>query len=100
MFRSSFASLSIFVVLALSAVGLGGCAVNGSEDNGNEETDVSSIATTPAEGIVAPQMMGYVPRVTRADLRAAGASCAGNLCTLSGRSWDCTGGGLCSQIAR
>jgi len=85
------------VVLALSA-GLGGCAVNGSEDN--EESDVSTVATTPAEGIVAPQMMGYVPRVSRADLREAGASCAGNLCTLNGRSWDCSGGGFCSQIAR
>jgi hypothetical protein len=40
----------------------------------------------------------YTPKVTKADIVAGGGSCAGNLCTINGRMWDCSGGGYCTLI--
>lgn len=40
----------------------------------------------------------YSPRVTKADIKAGGGTCASNLCTINGTMWNCSGGGYCSRI--
>jgi len=73
--------LALVAVVATSA--LVGCARDTSVD---------------VEGAGAAQRMGYVPKVTLADLRAAGARCVGTTCTLNG-VWDCKGGKTCTKVS-
>jgi hypothetical protein len=69
----------------LAAVVLTGCAADAQEP---EPTEVKV-----EEGAVAPK---YDPRITLADLKAAGARCAGTTCELGGHLYECSGGGYCS----
>lgn len=86
-------SLVSFALVLTSAI-LGGCAAE--PDPG--DADETTVEVAASSGDVGPQRLGYVARVTRADIRAGGGSCAGNLCTINGKMWDCTGGGYCSTI--
>jgi len=40
----------------------------------------------------------YVAKITKSDILAGGGRCAGNLCTINGRMYDCTGSGYCTII--
>jgi hypothetical protein len=40
----------------------------------------------------------YAARVSKADIKAGGGTCAGSLCTINGTMWDCSGGGYCTRI--
>ncbi|HEY8079930.1 MAG TPA: hypothetical protein VIF62_37620 [Labilithrix sp.] len=78
---------ALFAVLALSTAA---CAADTEEPDGKEEQ-----APTVQTSEVTPK---YDPRITLADLRAAGAECVGTSCTFGGRSYDCSGGGNCAIV--
>lgn len=80
--------VSLFTLVSLFAVG---CAA---ADEG-EDRPVDTVEAVVEPGNAEP---AYLPRVTRKDLEAAGASCAGDLCSINGQMWDCRGGGYCSRI--
>lgn len=40
----------------------------------------------------------YTAKVTRADIKAGGGRCAGNLCTINGTMWYCSGSGYCQRV--
>jgi hypothetical protein len=89
----------VSTLLVLTTMGLGGCAADPEGGEGDAtEAEISTEIATPSAGEVAPMRIGYVPRVTREDIRSGGGSCAGNLCTINGTMWNCTGGGYCSVI--
>jgi len=87
--KISFASALVFASLAL-----GGCAADAEpSDTDGETADLPTVQTDTTN----PR---YMPRVTKKDIIQGGGKCtASGACDLYG-SWNCSGGGYCSLIAR
>ncbi len=94
--------------LVACSLALGGCAESG-ESGESGESDTSADETKPVVSVdvdgVTPSRLGagrsgYIPRVMLADLKAAGARCIGTHCDYNGGSWDCSGGGYCTNVSR
>ena len=78
-------------LLALTSLGLGGCAADTGPEGDDDAAEMPAIETDTASP-------NYVARVTRKDIQEAGGKCLANgLCTLNG-VWNCAGGGYCSRI--
>jgi hypothetical protein len=91
----------IFAALVPFSFALEGCAAD--SEGGDEETHTEVVTVAPSDGELTPQMLGrrvqfYTANVRRGDIIGGGGTCAGNLCSLGGQTWDCSGGGLCSNI--
>jgi hypothetical protein len=75
----------IFAALVPFSFALEGCAAD--SEGGDEETHM-----------LGRRVQFYTANVRRGDIIGGGGTCAGNLCSLGGQTWDCSGGGLCSNI--
>lgn len=93
-------TLSLSSILVVVSLALGGCAADGTDEPNDDGEDVVSVDVS--ENITPNRLgaTGYQPRVKIADLKAAGARCVGTHCVLNGQSWDCSGGGYCSNVSR
>lgn len=40
----------------------------------------------------------YQAKVTKADIKAGGGTCAGNVCTINGTMWYCGSTGYCYRV--
>lgn len=83
--------------LFLLSLAVGGCAADGEDGSADDSADVD-LASGITPNRLGAGSSGYIPRVKLADLRAAGANCAGTTCRLGGQVWDCKGGGYCAKV--